>query len=204
MLQHKKIKSTIVLFDRIRSIGLNLFDKHNHFNLANIITFGNIACGVLALFFIQKGEFFTAIILAWIAGALDIADGKVARKFGLSTEFGIQVDSFADFLSFVIMPSFLLFYALDKSSSFQEIILGVIFIFYIISGLRRLVDFNLKVDAGRVSKYFEGVPTPLGAILQWILYLLYSYHIINSPWIIGVLVLVIAWSLNSKIKIPHP
>ncbi len=204
MLRVKKRKSTIVQSDNFRSIGLNLFDKNNRFNLANLITFGNIACGVLALYFIQKGNFFTAIILAWIAGALDIADGKVARKFGLSTEFGIQVDSFADFLSFVIMPSFLLFYALEKSSSYQELILGIIFIFYIISGLRRLVDFNLKVDAGKVEKYFEGVPTPLGAILLWVLYLLYSYSIISSAWIIGALVLLIAWSLNSKLKIPHP
>ncbi len=183
---------------------MNLFDKANRYNLANLITFGNIACGILALYFIGKGDFFTAIVLAWIAGALDIADGKVARKFGLSTEFGIQLDSFADFLSFVIMPSFLLFYALEKSSLFQEVFLGMIFIFYIISGLRRLVEFNLKVDAGSVEKYFEGVPTPLGAILLWVLYLLYRYGIVGSAWIIGILVLLIALSLNSKIRIPHP
>ncbi len=183
---------------------MKLFEKTDRYNLANLITFGNIACGILALYFIGKGDFFTAIVLAWIAGALDIADGKVARKFGLSTEFGIQLDSFADFLSFVIMPSFLLFYALQKSSLFQEIVLGAIFIFYIISGLRRLVEFNLKVDAGSVEKYFEGVPTPLGAILLWVLYLLYRYEVIESVWVIGGLVLLIAWSLNSKIRIPHP
>ena len=183
---------------------MDLFDKSNRYNLANLITFGNIACGVLALYFIGKGEFFTAIVLAWIAGALDIADGKVARKYGLSTEFGVQLDSFADFLSFVVMPSFLLFYALQKSSTLQEAVLGAIFIFYIVSGLRRLVEFNLKVDAGSVEKYFEGVPTPLGAILQWVLYLLYSYGVIGNAWVIGELVLLIAWSLNSKIRIPHP
>ena len=182
-----------------------LFDKYNHFNLANLITFGNIACGIMALYFIGEREFNTAIVLAWIAGALDIADGKVARKFALSTEFGIQLDSFADFLSFVIMPAFLLFYAIvDKSNIYELVFLGFVFIFYIISGLRRLVDFNLKVDAGSVSKYFEGVPTPLGAILLWILYLIYQFGLITNPWIIGVGVIVIAWSLNSKIKIPHP
>jgi len=185
-------------------IFVKLFDKNNPYNLANLITFGNIAFGVLALYFIGRGDFFVAIVLAWIAGALDIADGKVARRFDLSTEFGVQVDSFADFLSFVIMPSFLLFYALQKDSPFQEGVLGIVFIFYIISGLRRLVEFNLKVDAGSVEKHFEGVPTPLGAILLWLLYLLYSYGIIASPWAIGLLVLLIAWSLNSTIRIPHP
>ena len=183
---------------------MNLFDKNNRFNLANLITFGNISCGIVALYFICKGNFFIAIILAWIAGALDILDGKVARKFNLSTEFGIQLDSFADFLSFVIMPSFLLFYALDKDSNIKIIFIGLIFIFYIISGLKRLIEFNLKVEAGGVEKYFIGVPTPLGAILLWILYLLYVYKIIPNEIIISLFVALIGWSLNSKIKVPHP
>jgi len=182
-----------------------LFNKESRFNLANLITFGNIACGVIAIHFIVHGDYFTAIILAWIAGALDILDGKVARRFGLSTEFGVQLDSYADFISFVIMPSFLLYYAITQNSpNSTKIALGVVFLIYIISGLRRLIEFNIKVEAGEAEKYFTGVPTPLGAILLWILYLLYSYNIISNPYIIAVFVLAIAWSLNSKIKIRHP
>ena len=186
---------------------MDLFNKDNRFNIANLITFGNIACGVAAMYLIQQNSFFIAIVLAWIAGALDIADGKVARKYGLSTEFGIQLDSFADFLSFVVMPAFLLFYAVryyTDISVTEEMILGIVFIWYIISGLRRLVEFNLKVDAGEVAKYFEGVPTPLGAILLWLVYLMTAYGLIGSGYVVAVLVLVIAWSLNSKLKIPHP
>ena len=182
-----------------------LFDKNNRFNLANLITFGNIACGLIAIHFIVHGDFFTAIVLAWIAGGLDIADGKVARKYNLSTEFGIQVDSYADFISFVVMPSFLLYYAITaQSSDMEQLILGLVFIAYIISGLRRLIEFNIKVEVGEAAKYFVGIPTPLGAILLWILYLLFSYNIIAFPYLIGLLVAVIAWSLNSNIKIKHP
>jgi len=186
---------------------MQLFDKHNRFNLANLITFGNIACGVAAMYLIQQNNFFVAIILAWIAGALDIADGKVARKYNLSTEFGIQLDSFADFLSFVIMPAFLLFYATrhyTTLSGMEELVLGIVFIWYIISGLRRLVEFNLKVDAGEVAKYFEGVPTPLGAILLWLVYLLTAYGVLTSGYLVAVLVMIVAWSLNSQLRIPHP
>jgi len=186
---------------------MNLFDKNDRFNLANLITFGNIACGVTAMYFIQQNNFFLAIIVAWIAGALDIADGKVARKYALSTEFGIQLDSFADFLSFVVMPAFLLFYATKhylSLSGIEEVVLGVVFIWYIIAGLRRLVEFNLKVDAGEVAKYFEGVPTPLGAILLWLVYLLSAYGVITSGYLVALLVVVVAWSLNSTLRIPHP
>ena len=186
---------------------MNLFDKDNRFNIANMVTYLNITMGVMAIYFIVKGDFFTAIILAWIGGACDITDGKLARKYSLSTEFGIQLDSFADFLSFVVMPAFLLFYAVKQYvgiSGLEELVLGLVFIWYIINGLRRLVEFNLKVDVGEVEKFFEGVPTPLGAILLWVLYLLTAYGVIISGYIIAVLVTVIAWSLNSTLKIPHP
>jgi len=185
---------------------MDLLDKNNRFNLANLITFGNIACGVVAIYFIVKGDFLTAIVLAWIAGGLDIADGKVARKLDLSTDFGVQLDSFADFLSFVVMPSFLLFYALQSgmTGQAQELIVGTVFVLYIISGLRRLVEFNLKADVGGVTKFFEGMPTPLGAILLWMLYLIYSYGLVENVYVIALLVIAVAWSLNSKLKIPHP
>jgi CDP-diacylglycerol--serine O-phosphatidyltransferase len=181
-----------------------LYDKNSHFNLANIVTFANISAGLIAMYFIQQGDFKTAIILAWIAGGLDILDGKIARKFNLSCEFGIQIDSFADFISFVVMPSFLLFYALDKANGFETFIAGMIFIYYIISGLRRLIEFNIQREEGEVAKYFVGVPTPLGAILLWVLYLLYSYGLISNIYIILISVIVIAYLLNSKVKIPHP
>jgi len=182
-----------------------LFDKNNRFNLANLITFGNIAAGLIAIHFIVHGDFFTAIILAWIAGGLDIADGKVARKYNLSTEFGIQVDSYADFISFVVMPSFLLYYAITAGTSgLTELLLGFVFIAYIVSGLRRLIEFNIKSEEGTVTKYFEGVPTPLGAILLWVLYLLFAYNVISNPYVISIFVMGIAWTLNSKLKIPHP
>jgi CDP-diacylglycerol--serine O-phosphatidyltransferase len=182
-----------------------LFNKNNRFNLANLITFGNIAAGLIAIHFIVHGDYFTAIILAWIGGALDIADGKVARKYNLSTEFGIQVDSYADFISFVVMPSFLLYYAMtEQGTSVEKIIIGLIFIAYIVSGLRRLIEFNMKSEEGEVAKFFEGVPTPLGAILLWILYLLFAYEVVSNPWIISIFVALIAWSLNSKLRIPHP
>ncbi|HIQ47188.1 MAG TPA: phosphatidylserine synthase, partial [Sulfurovum sp.] len=67
-----------------------------------------------------------------------------------------------------------------------------------------LIEFNIDVEVGEAAKYFVGVPTPLGAILLWVLYLLFSYDIIANAYVIGALTLVIAWSLNSQLKIKHP
>lgn len=182
-----------------------LYSKESHFNLANLITFLNIAAGLMATYFISQNIFFWAIVFAWLGGAFDIMDGKIARKHNLSGEFGIQLDSFADFLSFVLVPVFLIFQAIYFTSftGILFLVAAMVSIYYVISGLRRLIEFNINSDAGSVEKFFTGVPTPLGGILLWIVYLGNTYNILPDIWVITIMGL-IAWSLNSKIKVPHP
>lgn len=182
-----------------------LFTNTSHFNLANMFTFVNITAGLLATYFITQNNFFIAIILAWIGGAFDIFDGKIARKYNLSNEFGVQLDSFADFLSFVLVPVFLVFQAVYSSSlsGAWMVLASITSIYYVISGLRRLIHFNINTDAGGVDKFFTGVPTPLGAILLWLVYLGSTYGLLPTVSVIP-LMAIIGWSLNSNIKVPHP
>lgn len=183
-----------------------LFTPTSHFNLANLFTFVNITAGLLATYSITQHNFWYAIIFAWIGGACDIVDGKIARKFKLSNEFGIQLDSFADFLSFVLVPVFFIFEAVFVDAQFQGttlVMAGIVSIYYVISGLRRLIQFNIDADAGSVSKHFVGVPTPLGAILLMCVYLGYLYASL-SPYGVILLMILIGWSLNSTIKVRHP
>ena len=182
-----------------------LFNPSSHFNLANLFTFVNITAGLLATYFITQNNFIIAIALAWLGGAFDIFDGKIARKYKLSNEFGVQLDSFADFLSFVLVPVFLVFqstYAVQLHG-IELIFASVISIYYVISGLRRLIHFNIHAEAGEIDKYFTGVPTPLGAILLWLVYLASAYEFMPAISVLGFMV-IIAWSLNSKINIRHP
>ncbi len=181
-----------------------LYDSRSHFNLANLFTMVNISAGLLATYFITQNNFTAAIILAWIGGAFDIFDGKIARKYALSNEFGIQLDSFADFLSFVLVPVFLIFQAVyTHMHDLGLIAAAIVSIYYVISGLRRLIQFNINADAGSVEKFFVGVPTPLGAILLWLVYLGNAYSII-PPYGVMLAMALIGWSLNSKLKVPHP
>ncbi len=182
-----------------------LYEKNNHFNLANITTFFNIACGMFAIYFLTHQDFFIAGIFAWLAGMFDIADGKIARKYHLSTEFGIQLDSYADFLSFVIVPTMYIYFAVINGKEFSflmNLFVVFAFIYYVISGLRRLIQFNINAQEGEVAKYFVGVPTPLGAILLWLSYLVFLTGIVNEV-IILIFMIIIGYLLNSKVKIPH-
>lgn len=182
-----------------------LWTPSSHFNLANLFTFVNIAAGLSATYFITQNNFLLASILAWVGGAFDIFDGKIARKYALSNEFGVQLDSFADFLSFVLVPVFFIFQAIYSTqlSDSWLLLASVVSIYYVISGLRRLIHFNLNADAGEVSKYFTGVPTPLGAILLWLVYLTNTYIAIPALLVIALMV-AIGWSLNSTLKVRHP
>lgn len=181
-----------------------LYNASSHFNLANMFTFVNITAGLLATYFITQNNFSLAIVLAWVGGAFDIFDGKIARKYHLSNEFGVQLDSFADFLSFVLVPVFLIFQAVYtvNFSNASMVLAAIVSIYYVIAGLRRLIQFNINTDAGDVKKFFTGVPTPLGAILLWIVYLASIYGMLNAFGVV-LLMIIIGWSLNSKIKVPH-
>jgi CDP-diacylglycerol---serine O-phosphatidyltransferase len=182
-----------------------LWTPSSHFNLANLFTFVNITAGLMATYFITQNNFILAIALAWVGGAFDIFDGKIARKYELSNEFGIQLDSFADFLSFVLVPVFLIFQAAYSTSlsGVWLVLASIVSIFYVISGLRRLINFNINADAGEVAHYFTGVPTPLGAILLWLVYLTHAYEILPALVVVA-LMGIIGWSLNSTLKVPHP
>lgn len=203
------VKDKLLDILRIKNQGKLLFkmlkDPSSHFNLANLFTFVNITMGVISLYFVAHHLFFEAIVAIWIGGAFDIFDGKIARKFHLSNEFGIQIDSFADFLSFVIIPTFLVFEAIFTTQTLIPLwVVAVIFVYYVISGLRRLIQFNIDANEGEVSKYFTGVPTPLGGIFLWIIYMLFSYHIMTDVYTILVLVAITGYLLNSNVKIRHP
>ena len=178
-----------------------LWRSTSHFNLANLITMANITCGLLATYFITQNQFVVAVVLAWMGGAFDIFDGKIARKYNLSNEFGIQLDSFADFLSFVLAPPFSISRGVYADpSGFPLAAPAAASIYYVISGLRRLIQFNINADAGEVSKFFTGVPTPLGAILLWLVWL--GSGFIGWAGVLA-LMLLIGALLNSKVKIPH-
>ena len=116
----------------------------------------------------------------------------------------IENPSYADFLSFVIVPAMFIYFAIfdGKESFYNMALIAFVFIYYVISGLRRLIQFNINANEGEVEKYFTGIPTPLGAILLWVVYLIYLTDYVNEYFVLGSII-IIGYLLNSKIKIKH-
>ena len=123
-------------------------------------TMGNVVCGFLAILSAFEGNITTACWFVILAGFLDALDGRVARLSGGTSQFGIELDSLADFLSFGIAPAVIV-HSIKLGS------LGkwgwVISVVYIMASAYRLARFNLLADTEE-KKDFLGLPVPAAAV----------------------------------------
>ena len=153
------------------------FSMIRSFGLADFLTLGNAACGVLAVFFAMKfmadgavRDFLIAAALAPLAFVLDILDGKVARWRHRHSALGRELDSLADVVSFGVAPA-ALGYAAGMRGGWDMAILA----YFVCCGVSRLARFNVTAEelsaGGDKVKYFEGTPIPtsivLVALLAW-------------------------------------
>ena len=125
----------------------------------NILTFSNLAFGVLAIVEIMNKNFFLAAIFIIGAALVDRYDGRIARALNVSSEIGKELDSLADLVSFGVAPGFLILFRFGLNNYLIGI---VIMIFYIICGCYRLAKYNVTMFNG----IFSGIPiTICGSLL---------------------------------------
>lgn len=141
----------IELPPRKRKLGRGVFI------LPSILTVGNIFCGYYAILATMRGNYESAAQAIGIAILLDMLDGRIARMTNSTSDFGLQLDSLADVISFGIAPSILAFvWGLSK----VDHQLGWIAAFtFSICGAMRLARFNIQTEHFR---HFVGLPIPAG------------------------------------------
>ncbi len=136
--------------------------KRGIYLLPAIFTIANIACGMLSVFSSVDGNFDRAAWLIIVAIILDMVDGRVARLTNTQSLFGVNIDSFADLISFGVAPSFMMYKMVLVKLSNPGIAIAV---FYVIATALRLAKFNVKAieSNGESESFFEGLPSPAGA-----------------------------------------
>lgn len=126
-----------------------------------------------------------ASILIFFSAVLDFLDGRIARKLKVNSEFGVELDSLADIVSFGVAPA-LLFHTIATPS----ILTSLAFILFPTMGALRLAKFSIKPTIG----YFKGLPIPAaGLSLADILLFLYK-----NLWIILTLALLMVSPIRFK------
>jgi CDP-diacylglycerol--serine O-phosphatidyltransferase len=137
-----------------------------------VFTVGNMLCGFISILQSFEGEAIHAAWLIILAGFFDALDGKIARISRSASRFGIELDSFADFVSFGIAPA-VIFY------SFRLYVLGtwgwLLGFLFIICGAFRLARFNIEARLEE-KPYFTGLPIPAAAVTICG-YTLFSYEL---------------------------
>jgi CDP-diacylglycerol--serine O-phosphatidyltransferase len=135
-------------------------------------TMGNAVCGFLSILSAFEDKVVEACWFVILAGFLDALDGKVARLSRTSSQFGVELDSLADFLSFGVAPAVIV-------HSIKLSALGkwgwIISVVYIMATAYRLARFNLMAEEEE-KKDFLGLPVPAAAF-GLVSYIIMSYHL---------------------------
>lgn len=129
--------------------------------LPNLLTLGAMFAGFYAIVAAMKGRYEGAALAIFVAIILDGLDGRVARLLHAASEFGVQLDSLSDMLSFGVAPALVMY-------TWSLAVIGkpgwlAAFIYAVCTALR-LARFNVQVK--KIDKrYFQGLATPAAAAL---------------------------------------
>ena len=176
--------------------------KKTRYILPNILTIAGVCLGISSIKFSLDLNFSMAVIFITLAAILDALDGRIARLIKGTSDFGKELDSLTDFVSFGIAPAFIIyFWELNKYGK-----LGwAITLIYSVCCVLRLARFNLtkfKPEETWKQNYFEGVPSPIGALLilsPLVLELTEFNFLINNNYFVPLFTLFVAVLLISKI-----
>lgn len=132
----------------------------------NIVTLIGLCVGLTSIRMAIEGRFDIALAAIVIAALLDGVDGRMARLLKVSSRFGAELDSLADFVNFGVAPALVLYlWGFGDLRSLGWIVVLI----FALCGALRLARFNVALDNPDKplwqSAFFVGVPIPAGAIL---------------------------------------
>ncbi len=133
--------------------------KRGVYLLPNILTLAGLFCGFFAIGKAFRGDFHAAAWGILIAGIFDGLDGRVARLARAQSDFGIELDSLVDVVSFGVAPAALFF--LRDLIWFPRVGFGVAFVF-VACGALRLARYNVQFS-DEEKRHFQGLPIPIAA-----------------------------------------
>ena len=159
--------------------------------------------GVYAFTLAARGELELAAWMVLWGVLLDKLDGTAARALNATSEFGVQYDSFADFVVFGIAPAAILYFALTPADSDAIFTIPLVVSgLFIVANSARLARFN--VDSGPDEGVFIGIPTTLVGALLASSFLVAKGHDQMELWKqwAPILWMVCAMAMVSNIRLP--
>ena len=128
----------------------------------SMVTLFGLCAGVTTIRFAIEGHMTLAFVAVLVAGVCDGLDGTIARAVKGTSQFGVELDSLADMVSFGVAPAFMLYmWVLHEAPRLGWIVC----LLYVVCAALRLARFNVDDASARPIKktYFTGVPMPIAA-----------------------------------------
>ncbi|AEI46044.1 CDP-diacylglycerol--serine O-phosphatidyltransferase [Paenibacillus mucilaginosus] len=164
-------------------------------SLPNVFTVGNLFLGIIAIIMVFNNKPELAAIMVIVAMLLDGLDGRVARALNAQSEFGKELDSLSDVISFGVAPAFIMYVvAFTEMNAAAAWIVTAVFP---ICGALRLARFN--VVAGTPG-YFIGLPIPAAG---GVLCTLALFHKELNTIVLVLSTLLLSYLMVSTVKYPN-
>ncbi|MBI4575744.1 MAG: CDP-alcohol phosphatidyltransferase family protein [Planctomycetes bacterium] len=132
--------------------------------LPNLVTLGNLICGFAALTRAAKGDFAGAGWFILLGMVFDTLDGQIARLARATSDFGGQLDSFCDAVTFGVAPAMVVALSNQGEAGSPLLWPRMVWFFsltYAVCAVLRLVRFNLENSRGDEAHHtFRGIPSP--------------------------------------------
>ena len=131
----------------------------------SFITITALCMGITAVRYGLDGKFHISATLIIMACFMDWLDGYVARSLNAASEFGAQLDSLADLISFGVAPGIVVYLWSLHSISYKGIGWAIVLIYISCAALRlaRFNTNNTQQTSKLSSKFFTGIPMPAAA-----------------------------------------
>lgn len=183
--------------------------------IPNALTAFALCAGVSAIQFGIQGNWRAAVVLIMMAALFDALDGGAARLLNAGSNFGAELDSLADLVSFGVAPGFLVYlWSVQEGGSIGSALVVI----YCVCCALRLARFNTHLDDADpppwAGRFFTGVPAPAAAgivLLPMMLSFVLGPAVLSSVWVNGVFLLCVSLLMISRLptfsvkrlRIPH-
>ena len=128
---------------------------------ANTATAMNVFCGFYSIILTSQNDYKMASIMIFVAAFFDLADGIIARMTKTSSNFGVELDSLADIVSFGVAPAFLIYQIHLNDFGIVGLLISACLL---LAAAFRLARFNVQLDQISTKLDFKGLPVPIPAV----------------------------------------
>ncbi len=171
--------------------------------IPNLITLGNLTCGVVACFMASQGFLQSAAVWICLGIFLDFFDGLAARLLDVASPIGKELDSLADVVTSGAAPGLILFQMgslLSGCNGCPDYLEAVGYLALLTPAFAayRLAKFNLDT---RQSHSFLGLPAPANALI-WVGIALHETATLTPAWVVSILCVSVATGILMVSELP--